>query len=164
MVLLLSRARNAVLRLVCCRGAQQQPDLRRDSGGAKSTYTVGGYQRDHWSAWKAGVENGGGVDFGTPAFSLGVWKSAELRCVTGGGSASLDGGRASAIPSFPPGPKASLALAVVDFTVPVKFAHGGVPPLKLTWKIACIAESGCKSNSNSEGASVTVVVRPPAGV
>ena len=130
-------------------------------GGAKTTYTVGGFQRDHFSAWKAGVGNGGGVDFGSPAFSLGIWKSVELRLLSGGGSAWLDAGRASAIPAFLPGKDASLDEATVTFKVPVRFVHGGVPALHLTWSITCVADSGCEDAHASD--SVTVVVQPSSG-
>ena len=135
------------------------------TGGAKTTYTVGGFQRDHFSAWKAGVGNGGGVDFGTPAFSMGVWKSVELRLLSGGSNASLDAGRASAIPGFPPGRDASLDVATVTFSVPVRFSRGAASPMNLTWAITCVAASGCSDAARSGSAaarSVTVIVHPSA--
>jgi hypothetical protein len=134
------------------------------SGGAKTTYTVGGYQRDHFSAWKAGVGNGGGVDFGTPAFSLGIWKSVELRYSAGGGTATLDDNRASVIPAFPPGQRASLSVASVALRIPVRFGPAASSPVQLTWSITCVPETGCGAGQPSgPSPSVVVDVAPEPG-
>ena len=110
------------------------------AGGARSTYTVGGFQREHFSAWKAGVGNGGGVDFGSPAFALGIWKSVQLRTYPGS-RAHLDSQRAVAMPSFPNG--ADLSEAMVTLRVPVVGEAVAGLGLHLRWRVQCVEDSSC---------------------
>jgi hypothetical protein len=43
------------------------------AGNARTTYSAGAAMRQSMTRWKAAIGNGGGVDFATPAWPLGIW-------------------------------------------------------------------------------------------
>jgi beta-mannosidase len=118
-------------------------------GGARTTYSAGAVQRESLTRWKLAIGNGGGVDFGTPAWPLGLWNNVSLRVHLPGAAMRLDSDTLVVLPAVSaPYDHATLRLRV---SVQASRSVHEAMDARVVWRVVCVTNA---SAPNASGVSV----------
>ena len=146
-------ANNSLVIVIAAAPAALQADgvlFTRDAyaDNARTTYSAGAAMRQTMTRWKSAIGNGGGVDFATPAWPLGVWRDVLLR-VSAPAPLRLASDSLIVLPAV----SAPFTSAALLARISLVGAADGVQGAALVWHAAC--ETNASAPSATLSASVT---------